>query len=168
MNCILFAFVLHKSAPKWQFEAPLIEGQDTQEWLQSFLHGRTQQVCYNGQLSAVVELLFGVPQGSVLGPLLFLLYTAELFDIISSAGLVGHSYADDTQVYISAPAASASVSTQRFIACVERIDAWMRSNKLRINADKTQLVWLGTRQQLAKLTTTELPLLSAIVKPCST
>jgi len=48
-------------------------------WLQSFLHGRTQQVCYNSQLSTVVELLFGVPQGSVLGPLLFLLYTAELF-----------------------------------------------------------------------------------------
>ena len=43
----------------------------------------------------------------------------------------------------------------------------MRSNRLRMNADKTQLVWLGTRQQLAKLTTTELPLLSALVKPSS-
>jgi len=90
--------------------------------LQSFLHGRTQQVCYNGQLSTVVELLFGVPQGSVLGSLLSLLYTAELFEITTSTGLVGHSYADDTQVYISAPAASASVSTQRFTSCVERID----------------------------------------------
>jgi len=99
--------------------------------------------------------------------LLFLLYTAELFDIISSADLVGHSYADDTQVYISTPDASASISTQRFIACVERIDAWMRSNRLRINADKTQLVWIETRQQLAKLNTTELPLLSALVKPSS-
>jgi len=59
----------------------------TLEWLQSFLHGRNQQVCYNEQLSAVVELLFGVPYGSVLGPLLFLLYTAELFDIISSGVL---------------------------------------------------------------------------------
>jgi len=131
------------------------------------VHGRTQHVCYNGQLSAVVELFFCVPQGSVLSPLLFLLYTAESFDIISSAGLVGHSYADDTQVYISAPAESTSVSTQRFIACIERIDAWMRSNRLRMTADKTQLVWLGTRQQLAKLTTTELPLLSALVKPSS-
>jgi len=44
------------------------------KWLQSFLHGRTQQVCYNGQLLAVVELLFGVPQASVFNPLLFLLH----------------------------------------------------------------------------------------------
>jgi len=44
---------------------------------------------------------------------------------------------------------------------LECIDAWMRSNRLRMNANKTQLVWLGTRQQL---TTTELPLLSALVK----
>jgi len=67
-------------------------------WIRSFLYGRCQQVAYNGQLSALMELLFGVPQGSVRGPLQFLLHTAELFDVIARSGLVGYSYADYTQV----------------------------------------------------------------------
>ena len=52
------------------------------EWIRSFLADRTQQVAFRGQLSGILRLVFGVPQGSVLGPLLFLLYTAELLDII--------------------------------------------------------------------------------------
>jgi len=65
---------------------------------------------------------------------------------------------------ISAPAASTSTTTQTFVECVERVDAWMSSNRLRMNADKMQLVWLGTRQQLDKLSTTELSPLSARVQ----
>ena len=57
------------------------------------------QVAYAGSLSAAILLLYGVPQASVLGPLLFLLYTAELFDITAGTGLTSHSYADDTAVH---------------------------------------------------------------------
>ena len=71
------------------------------EWIASFLHGRVQQVYYKGRLSYKLELLFGVPQGFVLGPILFLLYMAELFDVISACGFVAHSYADDIKVYTS-------------------------------------------------------------------
>ena len=133
------------------------------QWIRSFLVDRTQQVSYGGRLSSVGCLRCGVPQGSVLGPLLFLLYTAELFDVIADCGLTAHCYADDTQVYISVPAADASAAVQRFATCVERIDAWMGSNRLKLNADKTQVIWTGTRQQLAKINIDEIQLLSATV-----
>jgi hypothetical protein len=127
-------------------------------WVRSFLSDRQQCVSFGGQLSSEIRLLFGVPQGSVLGPLLFLLYTAEVFDIISSLGLTGHSYADDTQVYISAPVTETHQASALLAECVKRLDRWMCRNRLKLNADKTQLVWLGTRQQLTKLTVSRLHL----------
>ena len=94
--------------------------------------------------------------------------TAELFEIIASAGHVGRSYADNTHMLQSFSRTSASVLAQRFTSWVELIGTRMRSNRLRMDVDKTQLVWLGTRKQRAKLTNTELPLSSALVKPSST
>ena len=133
-------------------------------WIASFLCDRTQQVSYNGRLSAVLSLIYGVPQGSSLGPLLFLLYTTDVFDVIADCGLVGHSYADDTQIYVSIPAADASAAVQRLSVCVARVEQWMGMNRLKMNQDKTQIMWIGTRQQLAKLNVTELTLPSAVVR----
>lgn len=140
----------------------------TLSWIESFLRDRTQQVCYKKQLSSVGCLHFGVPQGSVLGPLLYLLYTAELFDVIADCGLIAHSYADDTQVYLSGAAADVSGLVERFTRCIDRIHQWMRCNRLRLNADKTQIIWIGTRQQMSKMHITEVPVLSEEVKISST
>jgi hypothetical protein len=133
-------------------------------WIRSFLTDRTQRVTFRGQLSVIMRLVYGVPQGSVLGPLLFLLYTAELLDIIGREGMRAHSYADDTQVHVSTGAADAKTVVQRFIGCAEKIESWMSSNRLKMNAEKTQVIWIGSRQQLAKVDIKELQLLSANVQ----
>ena len=73
-------------------------------------------VLRDGCLSEIVLILFGVPQGSVIGPILFILYVVEVFGIIASYGLDCHSYADDTQVYISVPATVADDAATRAVS----------------------------------------------------
>ena len=134
------------------------------EWIRTFLVGRKQQVLYNFVYgSSICRLNFGAPHGSVLGPLLSLLYTDELFEVIKRKGLLAHSYADDTQVHLSVPASESSDAARQFPDCIEEIDGWMQSNRLKMNTDKTQLIWIGTRQQLSKVGINEIELRLDIV-----
>ena len=74
------------------------------KWFRSYLFGRSQYVRIGTSCSSVIDLICGVRRGSVLGPVLFILYTVGLISLIESHGLTRHLYADDTQVYDSCPA----------------------------------------------------------------
>ena len=69
-------------------------------WIASFLSGRTHSVRVGTKASKLYNVLFGVPQGSILGPLLFILYTSNITEIASRHGILIHLYADDTQLYV--------------------------------------------------------------------
>jgi hypothetical protein len=70
-------------------------------WFTSYLHDRFQSISINGETSRRFEVKYGVPQGSYLGPLLFILYASKLFTIIERHLSDAHAYADDTQLYVS-------------------------------------------------------------------
>ena len=120
-------------------------------WPSSFLDGRTQRVHLLDSKSLVELVRSGVRQGSILGPLLFLLYTADISLIASEFGLNVHCYADDGQLYISSKAGAAESSIELVTTCISQLDQWMSSNRLKLNSDKTQLIWLGSRQQFLKV-----------------
>jgi hypothetical protein len=115
----------------------------TLEWFKSYLSDRTQFVHVNGAFSTTHELSCGVPQSSVLGPLLYLLYTSPLGDLLCMRNMRYHLYADDTQIYAKFTYNDyddMSTTKQRVEECLLEIDSWMSQNKLKLNRDKTELL----------------------------
>ena len=119
-------------------------------WMRSYLVGRRQYVRYNGSTSSVTVMQCGVPQGSVLGPLYFVLYTADAFRIVGSWGSSSMDMADDLQIYDHCLASDTPQLTNRLIQCIEIVGRWMSSNRLRLNPSKTEFIWLGSTRRLAR------------------
>ena len=120
------------------------------DWFISYLSCRTQSV-FVGHESTPSVLKCGVPQGSVLGPLLFTLYTYPLSAGICQSDLSYHFFADDSQLHKSSVPSDFPVLACCFKDCIEDVAEWMGDSELKMNDDKTELMDIGTRSKLSKV-----------------
>jgi Reverse transcriptase (RNA-dependent DNA polymerase) len=121
----------------------------TLDWLRSFLIGRTQYVGVRASRSSPVTCLSGVPQGSVLGPLLFATYISPVDNVIAAHHVHLHQYADDTQLYVALR--PTDVSPFDVVShCVSDVSRWFLENGMLLNPNKTEAVLFGTRAQRKK------------------
>jgi hypothetical protein len=137
-------------------------------WFLSYLSNRTQYVRINRLISSIASVLFGVPQGSVLGPLLFILYTSALSAIASRHGIEIHLYADDTQLYVHLRLNEVANATKRLRACIDNIMLWSLSMRLKLNPGKSELIWFDRSSKLLQCTELSLSTSSSLLSPAST
>ena len=129
------------------------------KWIENYMLDHSQRVLLKDSNNRAVTsdhitLEQGVPQGSVLGPMLFTLYIRPLGDICREYVVIFQSYVDDQQNYSSfspAQPGGKEKCLETLEGCISDIHLWMRSNLLKLNDDKTELIVLGIRQQLGKV-----------------
>ena len=135
------------------------------KWLGSYLSDRVQTVVRGDQKSSTSAVIRGVPQGSVLGPLLFLLYTADIHRIIQSHGLSGHAYADDNQIYFHSLRTQIGLNMPRMLACIDDVSQWLSSNRLRLNPEKTEFIWFASPHHMKDISIDDLSVGTALIRP---
>jgi len=137
------------------------------DWFTSYLSDRQQHVRHSSHSSTTTTLTCGVPQGSVLGPILFILYTADVTKIIQKYCFLHHLYADDSQIYGFCKPSAVDKARLRdaLTACISEIAGWMKTNRLQFNSSKTELIWFSSPRRLNQLDNTPLLVCSDLVQP---
>ncbi|XP_077862694.1 uncharacterized protein LOC144344701 [Saccoglossus kowalevskii] len=119
------------------------------QWFESYLQHRCQSVSVSSVTSEPSQLHFGVPQGSVLGPILFTIYISPLGKLIRQHNLDFHQYSDDNQLYHAFTRKDSISAVASIEACTLDIKHWMTQNKLQLNDSKTEVLLI--RSKLTKL-----------------
>jgi exonuclease III len=119
------------------------------KWFRSFLTNRSQRVSTGENLSSPLHLKFGVPQGSVLGPILFNIYTRSLSKVFLASGFATAGYADDNSgAYAFAHNSQYDVLINQIPDCLSRIKSWMDLFSLKLNETKTEIIVFGGKNFL--------------------
>ena len=132
-----------------------------------YLHGSVQHVRFSATSSTPSAVEYGVPQGSVLVPVLFLLYTTDLLQLIKCHRLTPHAYADDTHIYGFCRPLEVSMLAGRVSECVDETSAWMMANRLQLNPAKTEILWCASTRRQHQIPTGPVRIGNTIVLPVS-
>ena len=141
----------------------LVFSQGALDWFQSYLSNRQQCVRIGDAVSKVLPLEFGVPQGSILGPVLFTIYVNDLLSVPKRC--LSASYVDDCKLYLSFSPAELPTSILALNEDLTRISQWCCKNSLLINPDKTKVLAVGLPQLLKKLSSFSITLFDKEITP---
>ena len=132
-------------------------------WFKSFLTDRRQRIRLESVLSETIVLMFGVPQGSVLGPVLFNIYIRSLYATVKATGFCIQGYADDQQIYKCFKTCDQALTLNiKLVNCFQTVQEWMFGYHLQLNPGKTKIIIFAPSKILKEISIHGVQLTNAI------